>query len=598
MILKTNSRINFMEICARNATSSYLKYSTKSLSSNTISVFFRSTQLHSRQMFSSRTVVGSTALLRYSSISLYKGSYISLSNNCRSISIRKYSSSPPYKNSNTSLFSSGAAKVGLALTTTTGVYLWYNQRSVATDSSSNQSTSTMNRVPRLSNEEVDEFLRKNQHSFPVKFFTSSLLNGKSGFFSSVLNIFSKKEIPSDDNQIPVIAVHHNQVNSNEPIEDYRSEFSTDNGLIFCVFDGHSGTECANLLSKYMGSYVASKIDNIKSTDESLRPKLVKEALKSAFVDLDNDIINGGFPVDSPDLFERHRLSLRTALAGACALVAYVEKNDIYVAWTGDSRAVLGRSRVDGSFETVTLSLDHTAANSEEYARILREHPNELYTAVSRGRILGGLMPSRAFGDSRYKWSLDTQEALAKTLRFRTMAGRNYITPPYVTAEPEVTHYSLDTTKDKFLVLATDGIYDMLSSEQVVDLTAGYLRRIGSIPANTKFDNIGHDSQIWEFKDPNAATSLIRNALSRGRPEIVPQLLAVPAPQSRRLRDDMTVTVIFLGNSSDAIPVEANPDSNDQPNGTFVPADVRLAKPKNHTLNKFVEEASRIPDSKL
>lgn len=38
-----------------------------------------------------------------------------------------------------------------------------------------------------------------------------------------------------------------------------------------------------------------------------------------------------------------------------------------------------------------------------------EHPaDEANTVIMRGRVLGGLEPSRAFGDARYKWSHDVQ----------------------------------------------------------------------------------------------------------------------------------------------------------------------------------------------
>jgi pyruvate dehydrogenase phosphatase len=40
-----------------------------------------------------------------------------------------------------------------------------------------------------------------------------------------------------------------------------------------------------------------------------------------------------------------------------------------------------------------------------------EHPIEEESDVIReGRVLGGLEPSRAFGDARYKWPRDMQEA--------------------------------------------------------------------------------------------------------------------------------------------------------------------------------------------
>lgn len=39
-----------------------------------------------------------------------------------------------------------------------------------------------------------------------------------------------------------------------------------------------------------------------------------------------------------------------------------------------------------------------------------EHPaDEANTVIRNGRVLGGLEPSRAFGDARYKWPMHIQE---------------------------------------------------------------------------------------------------------------------------------------------------------------------------------------------
>jgi hypothetical protein len=43
-------------------------------------------------------------------------------------------------------------------------------------------------------------------------------------------------------------------------------------------------------------------------------------------------------------------------------------------------------------------------------RMQSEHPSDERDAViQRGRVLGGLEPSRAFGDARYKWGREVQE---------------------------------------------------------------------------------------------------------------------------------------------------------------------------------------------
>ena len=42
-------------------------------------------------------------------------------------------------------------------------------------------------------------------------------------------------------------------------------------------------------------------------------------------------------------------------------------------------------------------------------RVQSEHPvDEALSVIMRGRVLGGLEPTRAFGDARYKWSREVQ----------------------------------------------------------------------------------------------------------------------------------------------------------------------------------------------
>jgi pyruvate dehydrogenase phosphatase len=155
--------------------------------------------------------------------------------------------------------------------------------------------------------------------------------------------------------------------------------------------------------------------------------------------------------------------------------------------------------------------------------------------------------------------------------FPIRARPHFRTPPYVTATPVVTHLNLDSLSSefsepgskstlRFLVLATDGLWDELSSEEVVALVGGHFAGIkGTIPKwsleelvqttlgaptvegkELQRDNDGS----WVFEDENVSTHLIRNAFRRGNEKTLRQLLSIPAPHSRRYRDDITVTVVW------------------------------------------------------
>ncbi|KDN37421.1 protein serine/threonine phosphatase 2C [Tilletiaria anomala UBC 951] len=343
-----------------------------------------------------------------------------------------------------------------------------------------------------------------------------------------------------------------------------------------------------------------------------------------------------------------------ALSGSCALLTYIDsaRGDLYVACTGDSRAIAGWWREkEGRWEIEPLSVDQTGRNEAEAKRMRSEHPvAEADTVIMRGRVLGGLEPTRAFGDARYKWDRSLQERLYEAFlpggRASARPPPKYLqTPPYVTAEPVIEVRKISSgllaspspaaasfgpedlasaaesappERDlKFVVMATDGLWDMMSNEEVGSLVAGHLAGLkGDVLASTlqaqcfpspaaaaaaskgagappvlsppgsargaaasqanQQPNGGPDasalflSQVQQkqqqrdaghplnrapqhlktftFEDTNISTHLIRNALGGAQRERVAGLLAIPAPESRSYRDDITVNVILFNDS--------------------------------------------------
>uniref|UniRef100_A0A673HBK6 Si:ch211-15p9.2 n=1 Tax=Sinocyclocheilus rhinocerous TaxID=307959 RepID=A0A673HBK6_9TELE len=119
---------------------------------------------------------------------------------------------------------------------------------------------------------------------------------------------------------------------------------------------------------------------------------IQTALRNAFKRLDNDIsleaqVDFGVPF-------AHFTPLRVALSGY-----------LHVANLGDSKAVLGVQGDDGRWSALTVTNDHNAHNPDEMQRVLSEHPaSERKTVVKHDRLLGLLIPFRAFGDMKFKWS--------------------------------------------------------------------------------------------------------------------------------------------------------------------------------------------------
>ncbi|XP_049831416.1 LOW QUALITY PROTEIN: titin-like [Schistocerca gregaria] len=180
---------------------------------------------------------------------------------------------------------------------------------------------------------------------------------------------------------------------------------------YAVFDGHAGTDAAIYGVSHLHQFLA---------ESPFYPKDPVRALKDAFRRTDQLFIE-----------KSHIENLRSGTTVVCALIRPEEKK-LYVAWLGDSQALLVRRG-----RMMRLVNPHKPDRPDERERIEKMGGCVMYFGT--WRVNGQLAVSRAIGDSEYK--------------------------PYVCAEPDVTELSLDGTED-FLVLACDGLWDFVTEQQV------------------------------------------------------------------------------------------------------------------------------------
>jgi len=195
--------------------------------------------------------------------------------------------------------------------------------------------------------------------------------------------------------------------------------SNQRNAFFAVYDGHGGSTVA----KFAGKNVHRRL----LTEDAYREKRYADAMKRAFLGTDEDLLAD--PAHTRDS------------SGCTAVAALVtDDNKIYVANAGDSRSVIS---VKG--EVKPLSFDHKPSNDTERTRIVGAGG-----FIEYGRVNGNLALSRALGDFEFKknYSLIPQKQV-------------------ITSDPDVTVHEI-TSEDEFLVLACDGIWDCLTSQQVVD----------------------------------------------------------------------------------------------------------------------------------
>ena len=334
-------------------------------------------------------------------------------------------------------------------------------------------------------------------------------------------------------------------------------------------DDRRGWETVTSVHDYLVLYMAIELDKLLPDDEDSAvsgsaPELVDQAIKDAFLRLDNEIMQMGADAALGARFLGEALTeLGAGYAGSCALYSIWDHRSklLRVACTGDSRAVLGRRNAAGEWEAIPLSTDQTGFNESEAARIRAEHPNEP-DVIKDGRLLG-LAVTRAFGDGRWKWSRDVQDQARK--RFYGPALREgCLTPPYLTAEPVITTTAIRPENRDFVIMATDGLWDNLTSEQAVNLVGRWLqihdpakearppRSPGSpsYPATapkdalmdarpergTRYTNRGFARERdFVVVDDNAATHLVRNALGGGNEDRLRGVFTAQTPVARRVK---------------------------------------------------------------
>ncbi|CAH1262442.1 protein phosphatase 1B-like isoform X1 [Branchiostoma lanceolatum] len=201
---------------------------------------------------------------------------------------------------------------------------------------------------------------------------------------------------------------------------------------FAVYDGHAGANVSMYCSENLLDSITNNKD-FKGTDQpagQITPSVenVSEGIRTGFLLLDEK------------LRTLPELENGVDKSGSTAVCCIISPTHIFFANCGDSRGVLSRN---GKCEFFTK--DHKPFHPTE-----RERIQNAGGSVMIQRVNGSLAVSRALGDFEYK-CVDGLGACEQL----------------VSPEPEITVQER-TDKDEFVVLACDGIWDVMSNDEVCD----------------------------------------------------------------------------------------------------------------------------------
>ncbi|KAG6477946.1 hypothetical protein ZIOFF_061378 [Zingiber officinale] len=272
--------------------------------------------------------------------------------------------------------------------------------------------------------------------------------------------------------------------------------SEENGFLFCaVFDGFNGRDAADFLAGTLYENTMAENDFLHVVEQEMD--------------------------DRPDLVS----------IGSCVLVVLLHGSYLYTLSLGDSRAILASSQGNGvnDLQAVQLNECHSVDNEKECMRLMSEHPDDSKTIIGR-KVKGKLRLTRAFGVGYLKMK-KMNDALMGILKVPNLSS-----PPYISTEPSVANHKV-SEGDCFVILASDGLFDFFSNDEVVKLVASYV-----------FDNPTGDPAkflVEQLVSRAAQIAAIGSSLSVKGMNL-DQLLNIPAGIRRKYHDDVSVVIVLLG----------------------------------------------------
>lgn len=254
-------------------------------------------------------------------------------------------------------------------------------------------------------------------------------------------------------------------------------------LGICVMDGHSGSRCVDHIIRRLQPTLQACI----SSKPALTDDCLRQAVDEACALLDGEFLQNArlsqamdgstmvLALIYPELFPTRGASPRPA--GSCRLL---------IANIGDSRAVLCRAVEKGVAAVAKPAQLGASSPALTALRLSDDHkpnrPDEQQRIQARGGVVDWqgvwrvFVPSPVMFNGRHipRWGLAVSRAFGDLLlkEPERYGCENVVKPGgLVTAVPEQRIVELDPSQDRFLVLACDGIWDVLRDEDAVAVCA-------------------------------------------------------------------------------------------------------------------------------
>lgn len=191
--------------------------------------------------------------------------------------------------------------------------------------------------------------------------------------------------------------------------------------IYGIFDGHGGEFSADFAEKALFKSLMVRLLKLPKDDTT---QSMADLLTEEFLNVDHQLLE--------------IVKSTLDMSGSTALVALLRHDILTVANVGDSRGVM----CDKDGNAIPMTVDHKPQQLKERRRIKQAGGFITFNGV--WRVVGVLATSRALGDYPLK-------------------EKNFLI-----AEPDVYTFDMKELEPKFIILATDGLWDCFTNEEAVN----------------------------------------------------------------------------------------------------------------------------------
>ena len=270
------------------------------------------------------------------------------------------------------------------------------------------------------------------------------------------------QTPQNENKIikkiikDILPYTHVGFDGEEPKENnqdnyfiYKNFMNKKDYIYMSVCDGHGveGHFVSDFIKETLPYDMSENLKNYNILTEDEKEKgIIYEKIKETFIManeklVDNEEINSLFS------------------GSTCVSLIYTPEK-LIVPNIGDSRAVLGRliNKETNEYKAIDLSRDHKPTEKDEAQRII-ENDGRIQPFTEDGEFVG---PERV-------WIKEEEvPGLAMTRSF----GDRVAATVGVMSEPEIKEFTFDEG-DKFMIIASDGIWEFISSQECIDIIKEY-----------------------------------------------------------------------------------------------------------------------------